>query len=267
MVRPLEKTTKDGKRYERSRQIEDAIDGALGQDLATLRRRAAIRDPQSLEFLPNECLVHLIRNARRGWNNDATSPPVVNALLPMLFRRCEGNLKKRVANEIPNAADVRQGIFDALADLFATDGKAEGNNALDFYEARFNLAFRMLRITHVNKALAEANARVALPSRLDEGETQEFETDDELLGRLAELTEKSASPEDAVFRKQVFLAIKALPFEERQALILCKYLGYEEESTDPKKKTAATICGVSGRTIRNRLKRAIQKLSRLKEDA
>jgi DNA-directed RNA polymerase specialized sigma24 family protein len=43
-------------------------------------------------------------------------------------------------------------------------------------------------------------------------------------------------------------------------------MGYAEEADDPAKRTAATICGVTGRTIRNRLTRAAATLSRFKED-
>jgi DNA-directed RNA polymerase specialized sigma24 family protein len=43
-------------------------------------------------------------------------------------------------------------------------------------------------------------------------------------------------------------------------------MGYAEEADDPATRTAATICGVTGRTIRNRLTRAAAKLSRFKED-
>jgi len=46
---------------------------------------------------------------------------------------------------------------------------------------------------------------------------------------------------------------------------LCHVLGYDEESENPDKRTAATICGVTGRTIRNRLKRAAARLSSYKE--
>jgi DNA-directed RNA polymerase specialized sigma24 family protein len=56
-----------------------------------------------------------------------------------------------------------------------------------------------------------------------------------------------------------------LPPDERRAVELCHILGYDEESEDPNKRTAATICGVTGRTIRNRLKRAAARLSSYKE--
>jgi hypothetical protein len=43
MIRPLEKTIKGGKRYERSRQTENAIATALTEDIAALPRRAEFR--------------------------------------------------------------------------------------------------------------------------------------------------------------------------------------------------------------------------------
>jgi hypothetical protein len=43
-------------------------------------------------------------------------------------------------------------------------------------------------------------------------------------------------------------------------------MGYDVESENPNKTTAATLCGVTGRTIRNRLSNAAKILSRFKED-
>ena len=49
--------------------------------------------------------------------------------------------------------------------------------------------------------------------------------------------------------------------------MLCRLMGFKEESEDPRERTAATLCDVTGRTIRNRLRRALAKLSNLKEHA
>jgi MotA/TolQ/ExbB proton channel family len=64
MARPLEKTA-NGKLYTRPPEIEAATDAALAQDLGTHLRRALIRDPNDPEYLPSECLLYLIREARR----------------------------------------------------------------------------------------------------------------------------------------------------------------------------------------------------------
>jgi DNA-directed RNA polymerase specialized sigma24 family protein len=89
----------------------------------------------------------------------------------------------------------------------------------------------------------------------------------ELLVRAVESARPLASPEDGVFHRDLVEAITALPPAERRALVLCKIMGYEAESEDRGKMTAATICGVSGRTIRTRLNKAIVKLSQFKEEA
>ena len=95
MARPLEKTT-NGKLYTRPPEIEVATDTVLAQDLATQRRRALIRDPHDREYLPSECLLHLIREARRRHDDAAR-----DALLPLLLARCEANLNAKVDGQIP----------------------------------------------------------------------------------------------------------------------------------------------------------------------
>ena len=84
MARALTKTDQDGKLYTRPVFVEEKIDRALGQDLPTLLRRSQVTQKSSPEFLPLECLVHLIREFRRQDNQHAMS-----VLLPILLRRCE----------------------------------------------------------------------------------------------------------------------------------------------------------------------------------
>jgi uncharacterized protein (DUF4415 family) len=91
--------------------------------------------------------------------------------------------------------------------------------------------------------------------------------DDEAIARRPDdVLHSPATQENSLFLNQLFHAIHALPPEERDAVILCDILGYAEEADDPAKRTAATICGVTGRTIRDRRTRAAAKLSRFKKD-
>jgi DNA-directed RNA polymerase specialized sigma24 family protein len=116
-------------------------------------------------------------------------------------------------------------------------------------------------------ALARLNGEIPLPEDAGEAAVVEQALDNEVLARLSDLQGAAANPEDRLFRKQVIAAIIALPPDERKAVVLCHYYGFKEESEDPTEQTAATLCGVTGRTIRNRLTRALVKLSKLKEDA
>ncbi len=84
MTRPLTKRDSNGKTYERQAGIESAISSAEQQDAVTLSRRAAISDKSSPDFMPSECLVHLIREARRR-----SDEQTMNVLLTTLLARCE----------------------------------------------------------------------------------------------------------------------------------------------------------------------------------
>ena len=88
-----------------------------------------------------------------------------------------------------------------------------------------------------------------------------------MLARLADLQGVGGNPEDRLFRKQVFNAIKALPDDQRKAVILVHLLRFKQGSENPDETTAATLCDVDVRTIQNRLKRAFATLSKLQEVA
>lgn len=83
MANPLTKKTQDGQLYTRPANIEAAINSASVLDLDELSDRAQIANRDSPRFLPLECLVHFIREARRTRNEK-----VMNALMPRLLNRC-----------------------------------------------------------------------------------------------------------------------------------------------------------------------------------
>lgn len=56
-------------------------------------------------------------------------------------------------------------------------------------------------------------------------------------------------------------AIIRLPDDERKAVLLRFYYGLPIESDDPAKPSIVKCCSVTDRTVRNRLGRAIKKLS------
>ncbi len=250
MARPLTKHTGTGDRYTRPTNIEAVIDAALALDWPALQQRAVVRDRRSADYLPSEGLVHLIRKALR--DRHGTIP---DQLLAVLLGRCEATLAATLPDgRIPNAAYVRDEALGRLGELFAEDGTGDNPDELDYFEVRFNAAFAALRSDLVR---AEVRAlRRASP----------FPDDEAMAGRTDAVLQSPATQEDHLFLNQLFRAIHTLPPEEREAVILCHVMGYAEEADDPAKRTAATICGVTGRTIRNRLTRAAAKLSRFKED-
>jgi RNA polymerase sigma factor (sigma-70 family) len=249
MAQPLTMTYPDGKPYRRPAEIEITIDAALAQDLKTQYDRALIRDFASPDYLPSECLLHLIRDAQR--RNDERA---FNGLLPRLLARCEANLNARVDSKLRQAPQLRKDILGDFAELIATDGPQ-----LDFFEIRFNKAFVTFRETRVRKERTYQRSQTTMPEIPDEIESVEQELESEIVARLGDLQSDDGNPEDRLYRKQLLAAIKNLPPDQLDAFVLVYLNGLTQAE-------AAKQCGVTERTIFNRLTRALKTLDRLKED-
>ena len=65
MARPLNKKMDEGGFYTRRPEIEACIDEALAQSPERVLRRAAIRNFRDPDYMPMECLLHLMREASR----------------------------------------------------------------------------------------------------------------------------------------------------------------------------------------------------------
>ena len=185
-------------------------------------------------------------------------------MLPILFVRCEAILRAKISDQLPNADLLRKEVLSEFSELLASDGTDEHSHDLDFYECRFNLAFRTLRVDTVRQEMDQVERTAELADHTEEGEP---EASEEVFARVSELLQIPETQEDRIFLEEVWETIHALPPDERKAVILCRVFGYKEESDDPNEVTAATRCNCTGRTIRNRLSRAAKKLSQLKEES
>jgi hypothetical protein len=252
MARPLSKKNEKGV-LTRPPGIEAKIDLVLSQDWATLSWRARVCDPRSADFLPSECLVHLIRDAiRRGEDR------VASVLMPQLLKRAEANLLRTVPDSrMRDGESVRQEILSNLTMMFTQDGAPGHEDELDFYECRFLRALRLLRIDHVRAALSQRKELTDLPEA--NNDERGATLDDEMLARLSRMANVGPSQEDAVYLPEVIAALDGLPADQRRAVILRRIIGHEEEE-------AAKIMDVEGRTVRYRLSRADKQLKTLKED-
>src|SRR5690349_13220914 len=153
MARSLTKTKADGGLYTRPPGVEAQIDVVVQLSLPDLRTRVLVRNRTALGYLRHECLVHLVREGRRAGDQE-----LMSAVLPVLLSRCEANLLVTVPDgELPDAASIRQNILDDLTELFVMDGSDEAPSPLDFYECRFNMAFRALRIDAVRREVQRRN--------------------------------------------------------------------------------------------------------------
>jgi hypothetical protein len=251
MARPLTKRKNEGARYARPAAVEAQIDEAIQLDLTSLRARLLVKGRESPGYLLSECLVHLIREGRR--RNDQA---LMSAVMPILLRRCEANLRVKIPEDrFPHAASLWEEVLSEFSELFAVDGSGQRPDQLDFFECRFNRAFRVLRIDLLRLETARRKHLVQAPEEFEKGKPA---ADEEASG-LSSLKWQALG-------KELVHAIDALPADEREAVVLVHILGYKQESEDPEEVTAATRCHCTGKTIRNRLTRAAAKLARFKEE-
>lgn len=242
----------------RPKVINDQIDAVLKLGQVALRARLAIGDGRNPDHLRSETLVYLVRHGRQIGDQN-----LISLVLPVLLGRCETNLLIKVPDgQIPGAASLRQDILGAFSELFASDGRGDNPNELDFYECRFNRAFKFFRIDMVRGEIARLRTIAQMPVPDEDGEPG---THDEVFARVSEAFHSQPTQERELVLSELHDAILELPADEQVAVILVHALGYQEESDDPATVTAATLCDCTGRTIRNRLTRAAAKLARFKE--
>lgn len=237
MAKQLTKKTKEGKTYCRPPHVEANIDGAIDQPLDVIRRRCEVASDTDPAFLTPECIVHLLRRAledrdegRQGVLHDA------------LMRRVDHTLRSKILDRNGfDAEEVRLEVTSELNGLIVNSAES-----LDYYECRFHRALRNLYVPKVRKV-------TELPTTLPDGQE--------------EYGDRSVPTQEyAAFALDLAAALRALSMNECEAFTLVEKLGYEVESTDPKKTTAATILGVSGRMVRNHLKSAKTTLAALLKD-
>lgn len=250
MAQPLTKVKKNGERYARPPSVEANVDGVLREDAAGIRRRLLVADANDADYLKSECLVHMARElTRRG------EIELRNTVVMALFIRGEAILKSKIdASQIPNAEELRETILQEFALLLASDGADENPDELDFFECKFNAAFRAFRIDILRRS-KRADSHASLS-------TDAHDTEDEVRTNQ-DVPSRRGEQEDGLTRVEL---LDRLPQQLREAVILCHEMGYEAESEDPEKITAAKLCKVSGRTIRDRLKKAKEILSQFNEE-
>lgn len=257
MATPLTKKNAQGRVYARPPEVEAEIDEVALLSHEGLKKRLAIRSPRKIGFVRSETLVHVIRKGATATSND-----IVNAALMVLLERCERNLLQKVA-DLPTAEGLREDILGEFAEMLASDGRGEISDELDYYECRFNSAFRTLRVDRVNQELIRLERFHPVESVED---VEELFDDPRLLKEFTASLQDHHTPEARARMQQLLAAIEALPKKQREAVVLVHIMGLKEESEDAHEETAATRCGCTGRTIRNRLTSAAAKLARFQED-
>lgn len=260
MARPLNTMNEEGGFYTRRPEIEACIDEALAQTLETVVRRANIRSTRDPEYMPMECLLHLIREARLKRDNTA-----VNKLYLPFMARCEARLKKVMPDgSRADASGIREEIMQAFGELFARVGTNQNSGALDYYEVNFNDAFQVLRFKRLRKEKTRSKTFVDFShEKDDEGEPLDVEN---VLAGVSAAAHSPAPQEHYVYLVQVGKFLATLSPEDRETVRLVLIEGYKIESDDPDELTAAKLLGVGRRAINKRLAKVAAKLKKFQQE-
>jgi hypothetical protein len=256
MAPPLIKKNAQGNVYTRPSAVEAQIDEVAKLSPPELKARLDVRNTKQEGFLRSETLVHLLR---RGIATG--SMEIFNVILPVLLKRCEKTLERRIFNSLPSADELREDILGQFAELLASDGRGDIPDELDFYECRFNSAFRTFWINCVREV-----GHLGQFAVVESEEELDDISSNEAAPKYISDSLHNDTPETRLRLQQLLKAIETLPKTERDAVVLVHIMGFKEESNDLNEETAATKCKCTGRTIRNRLASAAAKLARFQED-
>lgn len=252
MLDPLTKRRRDGTPYLRPDNIEELLPALAALSWDTLLERARINDRKHADYVPSECLLHFVRASRLD-NSDAWFERLYKVLVERVLRavpRAEaGGNTASIVNET-----IRNAVFDHFVELLSKD-RRKPDDKLDFFEVRFDLAVKRLRLDAQERAWRENNRSDALDDESGETET------DAVAATAADPLEVSVFS-DPLFRDRVYLAIDNLPLEQSRTIHLL-LLGWPIHSNDPAVMTIAKALGCSDRSVRNHRARALKTLAAL----
>lgn len=254
-VAPLRKTTADGQLLKRPAAVQRHIEQVLTLSEDEILRRARVRSNEDDDFLLSECLVYLIRLSVREGRRGR-----IDELTPILLTRCERSLRRSVRGfDQVGEEEAREETLGRLALMLVDPG-----NGADFFEVRFDLALKRLRID-VCRQVRRRRAPLVAIDGIGAGDDDSGAPG---LDRLTDNIDPEALPasldaEQAAFLKE---ALQLLTEQERKALVLHHMVGVPIASKKLGVRTLVDILGVSERTVRNFLRRAERKISGPTED-
>lgn len=241
-LRPLTRTRKDdGSVYVREKEVEAQLKhvACLGE---RQRRKAFFADGE--ERLREETLVYLLRECAAEGDTETAW-----RIAELIVTRVSGHIGRQLGKwRLPpdDADDCTRDLFSALFEaLFDTRPSGE------FWEVRFWVCLDRRLWNLIEKRQA------ALDAQLREVEAPDTDGESGLESLLSRVKDTGVGPEE---RAVLSAALAHLTENERLAIYLTKVEGLPEESDDPNRVTAATMLGVTGRSVRNYLKRAEEKI-------
>ncbi|WP_420993634.1 hypothetical protein ACKI2N_015650 [Cupriavidus sp. 30B13] len=259
MPRKLTKKTVHGTPMQRLPATEQELAMLERLSESELIRRVKVMPRKSAGSIQSECLLALARDAQREGRR-----ALLNQLVDTLMRRVTPRVRSLLrARGVGAEQEAAENVMGRFVDMFASDASGHGCERLDFYEVLFDNAICALVSTESKRMRIHQSRIVPMCEREDdEGNEMEGTLAD---GKVPQMPLGLSQPERGVFTGQVLDALAKLPADEQEVMIYT-ILGLKSESLDKEESTISTLCQVDSRTVRNRQKRAREKLENLRSE-
>lgn len=255
MLRPLTKRRTDGTPYQRRAHVEARLRELVKLSRAEIRELLTVRDRSDPRFIPTECLIYLLRDAKQG-----NTPAWFNALFRVIEGRCKQTLTRTIRALGTNDHETLREEALSRVMMRLARGLEQDPEKLDAFEVAFDMVLAAIR-----KDLFESEFRRTKPLielRFPDPDGDEADPVMEFVAPVSGLAADLGMQESEfeAFRKDAMRSIDVLPAELRDPILLL-FGGLPIDSKDPSADTIAKRQGVDERTVRNRLKRAISRLN------
>lgn len=253
MAAALRKQKPDGSPYTRTAAIEAQLQALEQFSRDELLARAQIRSRDDPGYVSTECVLHFIR-ASRADNSDAWFERLYKVLSERVLRALPSGDARDGKTRSLTAERIRDKVYERFVGMLAADRQAY-DDRLDFFEIRFDMALKRLRLDAQKQAWRDENRSQPVSYDDDSGE----------LSPEIEQAAGSVNPfegmeiDDEAFRLRLDAAIEALPTEQSRTIQMLM-LDYQIHSEDPNVITICKVLGKTPKTIWNYRDRAMKAL-------
>ncbi len=252
MVLPLRQTTREGKLYRRRAEVEQILNELDG--LAPDQLLSRLTCTQST--VPFEVLIYYLRHTELALIAKHLEP-----IFNTFYARLEAALNRTVSEAwLDNAVAIREEIAERVVEMIAKD-RASQEDIMYYWETNFNHALANLRKDVLKKLgpASETDPLINYTPLTHEGEDGHEISPEVDIAAADFINPNPSKLDNTAFRMCLMDAINGLPEDERRAIGLLLQ-GMQIESQDPEVMTIAKALACTDRTVRNRLRRAYEKL-------
>lgn len=240
-ITPLTHTTRDGKVYIRREEVTRQLEELSISAEEVLARRIRVEQEEDRDSVKSEALVFLYRHFM---GTDVAR--VIYDVLALRIRRMVLQFRGRFVQPDVDFEDFLQSMHIAVIEKIV-----DPSDAGDYAQ----VSFGDFVVSHAGNFLKKLERQNKLVKKTDSIEDTVDGTED--APPRINLSSNALSPE---MRLLIEEAINSISETNRKAWVLYHVHGYQIESKDPAETTVATLLGVTGRTVRNRLKESQKQL-------